>query len=63
MAEEISGRRVEYEYSERSREGDHICYISDLSKAQAHYPDWSVTVDLVDIFEEIHGAWTERLAV
>jgi CDP-paratose 2-epimerase len=62
MAYEVSGRRIAYEYSDVAREGDHICYISDLSKAMSHYPGWSVTVDLESIFGEIHSAWSERLA-
>lgn len=62
FAERVSGRRALYDYTERSREGDHICYISDLSKAMTHYPEWSVSVDLQSIFEEICEAWTHRLA-
>jgi CDP-paratose 2-epimerase len=62
IAEEVSGRKAQYDYSDASREGDHICYISDLTKAMSDYPEWSVTVDLERIFEEICSAWTERLA-
>jgi CDP-paratose 2-epimerase len=34
----ISGKRMLYEYVGKNRTGDHICYISDLSKMKAHYP-------------------------
>jgi CDP-paratose 2-epimerase len=61
LAEEITGRPMVYDYDERNREGDHICYISDLRKMQAHYPDWSITRSLENIFEEIHAAWVLRL--
>ena len=35
----ISGKKVSYEYVDKNREGDHICYISDLwRKMRQHYP-------------------------
>jgi CDP-paratose 2-epimerase len=52
----LSGRKMNYEYVERNREGDHICYISDLTKARAHYPAWDITRSIDAIFEEIHAA-------
>ena len=48
-------------YSDENRSGDHICYISDLTKARAHYPGWDITVGLDQVFDEIYGAWAERL--
>ena len=51
----ISGRPMQSEYVEQHREGDHICYISNLAKIRAHYPDWAVTKSLDDIFRELHG--------
>jgi CDP-paratose 2-epimerase len=56
----VSGRAMRYEYVEQNREGDHICYISDLRKAKAHYPGWGVTKSLDDIVEEVAGAWRRR---
>jgi CDP-paratose 2-epimerase len=56
----ISGVRSEYEYVDENRAGDHICYVSDLSKMKAHYPSWAITRDLGAIFTEIHRAWVER---
>jgi len=61
-AEALSGKPMNYTYSDQNRVGDHICYISDLSKARAHYPGWDIEEPLDRIFEEIHQAWTERLA-
>ena len=34
---------MNYEYVDQNRAGDHICYISDLSKMKAHYPGWDIT--------------------
>jgi CDP-paratose 2-epimerase len=56
----ISGKRMSYEYAEKNREGDHICYISDLRKIKAHYPDWDITRTLDDVLTEIHAAWRMR---
>jgi CDP-paratose 2-epimerase len=52
-AEQAFGRELEWEYVEESRIGDHICYISDLTKLKNHYPGWSITRSLDDIFEEM----------
>lgn len=60
LAESVSGIPMEWEYSGENRSGDHICYISDLSKAKAHYPGWEVTRDLKGIFIEIAEAWAGR---
>jgi CDP-paratose 2-epimerase len=51
---------MKFTYVDQNREGDHICYISDLSKMQSHYPDWKITLGLDVIFKEIHDAWLER---
>jgi CDP-paratose 2-epimerase len=57
---ELSGKKMQYEYVEQSRAGDHICYISDLSKMHAHYPTWGITKNLEHIFTEIHDATQAR---
>jgi CDP-paratose 2-epimerase len=57
---EISGNKMIYEYVDHNRKGDHICYISDLTKMRAHYPSWNITKDLRSTFEEIFRAWQGR---
>ena len=44
------------------RIGDHICYISDLTKMRTDYPGWDVTVSLDRILGEIVAAWEARAA-
>lgn len=61
IVESITGKPMKYEYVEKNREGDHICYISDLSKLKSHYPEWDITVGLEQIFEQIAGSWSARL--
>ena len=58
----LSGRKMSYDYVDKNREGDHICYISDLSKMRAHYPAWDLTKSLDDIFSEIHEASSAKTA-
>jgi CDP-paratose 2-epimerase len=56
----LSGKTMTWEYVDKNREGDHICYISDLSKMRAHYPGWDISKSLDDIFSEIYLATIER---
>ncbi len=58
----LSGKPMQYEYVDKNREGDHICYYSDLRKMQQHYPQWSVRKSLTEIFTEITASWQQRLA-
>jgi CDP-paratose 2-epimerase len=60
--EKISGRPMVHEYVDKNREGDHICYISDLSKMKSHYAGWDITKSLDDILNEIHDGWIRRKA-
>jgi CDP-paratose 2-epimerase len=53
MIEAASRRKVAWRYDERNREGDHICYISDMAKFRAHYPAWSPTRRVPDIIDEM----------
>jgi CDP-paratose 2-epimerase len=50
--EELYGRKLEWTYVEEPRRGDHICYISDLSRFRADHPAWEIAVDLGAVFED-----------
>jgi CDP-paratose 2-epimerase len=52
----LSGKKMQFEYIDKNREGDHICYISDLTKMRTNYPSWGITKTMDDIFQEIHEA-------
>ena len=60
MCEEASGRKLSSTYSETNRVGDHICYISDLTKMREHFPDWDITITLPEIVEQIVRGEMER---
>lgn len=57
----LTNKKMGYEYTDNNREGDHICYYSDLRKIQQHYPNWRISKPLSEIFSEIVSAWETRL--
>ena len=61
ICEEISGRKLEWGYDATNRIGDHIWWISDISKFQAHYPGFKLEYDvkaiLQEIFDQNHERW------
>ncbi len=61
ICERISGNKMKYSYSETNRIGDHIWYISDLSKFKAHYPEWNWTYDLEETLVEMYDAMLQRV--
>src|SRR5262245_5581773 len=63
FAEEIAGRRLNMTYDPRPRVGDHIWYVSDVSKFQRDYPEWQPRGDvrrlLADIYESNAARWSQ----
>ena len=51
--ENILGKKANYEYKDENRIGDHIWYISDVSKFKRHYPDWDFKYNIDDILKQI----------
>jgi CDP-paratose 2-epimerase len=60
--EQLTGKKLSWQYVEAARKGDHICYISDLSKFKSHYPNWKITRGLNSILEEMVGSKKSRQA-
>jgi CDP-paratose 2-epimerase len=56
----LSGKKMLWEYVDKNREGDHICYISDLAKMRSHYPGWDISKSLGDIFSELYSGTVSR---
>ena len=56
ICEKLSGIRLECEYAEQNRRGDHIWWISDVSKFKAHYPGWDYKYNIEDTLKEIYAA-------
>lgn len=53
MCEDVIGRPFNWSYTEDNRIGDHIWWISDVSKFREHYPEWKYTYSVRDIIEDI----------
>lgn len=60
ICEELTGKKLSWTYTEENRCGDHIWYISDVSKFRAHYPEWSYKYGLMDLMSEIERGWRVR---
>ena len=56
-----AGRRLDWSYTERSRIGDHIWWISDIRRFQTDYPHWRLHHSLDDIFDDLYAGACERL--
>lgn len=46
--------KLNYKISEKNREGDHIWYISDVSKFMNDYPGWDYKYSIEDIIKDIY---------
>src|SRR6267378_812204 len=51
--EELTERKLDWQYVDEARKGDHICYISNLRKFQTHYPKWKITRSMDALLEEL----------
>jgi CDP-paratose 2-epimerase len=61
ICERLTGRPMNWRYSEDNRAGDHIWWVSDVRKFQSHYPDWRYRYDLEGLIGEIHAALDDRV--
>ena len=53
LIEDITGKVIKKNYIDDNRIGDHIWWISDISKFQTQYPSWDFTYDLIGILNQI----------
>jgi len=60
ICEQITGKTLDHSYVEQNRTGDHIWWISDLSRFSEHYPDWTLKYDIPGILGEIYDQNQER---
>lgn len=61
ICEQITGKKMNLTYSNDNRIGDHIWWISDVSKFKDHYPEWTWQYDVNDILQQIFEATTIHL--
>lgn len=61
LCEKISGKKLNYNYVETNRIGDHIWYVSDVSKFKKAYPEWNYKYDLESTLVEMYNNMSGRL--
>lgn len=57
MVQEITGRDAITEYVDEPRRGDHVWYVSDMSKFSGHYPQWTPTSGMTGMVKELAERW------
>ena len=53
LIEKITNQKMIYSFKQKNRIGDHICYITDISKLKKDYPKWKINYSLKQIIEQI----------
>jgi CDP-paratose 2-epimerase len=61
ICERMTSKKLNSEYCEENRSGDHIWYISDVRKFQSHYPVWKYKYATEGILQDIYSAQVGRL--
>jgi CDP-paratose 2-epimerase len=56
QCEAIVGRPLDWTYVDANRAGDHVWWISSVSRFQSDYPAWKYRYDLPAALHEIHAA-------
>jgi len=62
ICQRIAGRELDWSYVEENRIGDHIWWISDLTRFETDYPEWSLRYGVEEILAEIHDAHRDAWA-
>jgi CDP-paratose 2-epimerase len=57
FCQEITGRELSWTYVDENRIGDHLWWISDLTRFEADYPGWEITKDIDSILRDIAHAY------
>jgi CDP-paratose 2-epimerase len=52
-AGELLGKEPRHDYKEANRIGDHVWYITDLSKFKSHYPTWELKYDIDAVMQDL----------
>ena len=55
------GYSLKHEYKDTNRKGDHICYISDLTKIKSHFSNWRLEYDVPGIISQMVESYQRRL--
>lgn len=61
MCESLTGKSMNWKYSETNRQADHIWWISDIRKFESDFPDWKFKYGMEDIMKQIHSDLSKRI--
>ena len=61
ICENVADKKLKYSHTDKNRSGDHIWYISDVSKFKNHYPKWEYKYNIQNIIQDIYQAQMTRL--
>jgi len=59
ICEKMTGERLDYDYIATNRVGDHIWWISNVSKFKAHYPAWQFRFNIKETIRQIYETQKE----
>jgi CDP-paratose 2-epimerase len=60
LCEQITQRPLRWTYADTNRTGDHIWWVSDVSKFQSHFPQWRLEHNVPSILRQIYEQNVER---
>jgi len=60
LCERITGQKLTWSYEQSARSGDHVWWVSDTRKFQAHYPNWRLDRTVEDILRQVYAEGVER---
>jgi CDP-paratose 2-epimerase len=61
LVSQITGKQMFSLYEDTPRQGDHMCYYSDLTHIREDYPSWLVSRSLNAILMDLVNDWESRL--
>ncbi len=61
LCEKITSKKMSCTLTDNNRIGDHIWYVSDLTKFMNHYPEWNYKYSLTDTLVQIHDQMASRV--
>jgi CDP-paratose 2-epimerase len=60
LCERIAGETLDWTYTGENRIGDHKWWISDVTRFQTDYPEWSINYSIEEILQDIYASNSER---
>ena len=59
ICEQLSNRPMKSTYNDKSRQGDHMWWITDVRKINKHFPEWVCHHDIKSIMQDIYDVLSD----